>query len=33
LQRIEAYSGVMILASNHRQNLDPALLKRFRIVA
>jgi SpoVK/Ycf46/Vps4 family AAA+-type ATPase len=33
LQRIEAYSGIMILASNHRPDIDAALLKRFRLVA
>ena len=32
LQRIEAFAGVMILASNHRPNIDAALLKRFRAV-
>ena len=32
LQRIEGYSGVMILASNYRPKLDPAILKRFRVV-
>jgi len=33
LQRIEAHSGIMILASNHRPDIDAALLKRFRLVA
>jgi SpoVK/Ycf46/Vps4 family AAA+-type ATPase len=33
LQRIEAFEGVMILASNLKPKLDPAILKRFRVVA
>ena len=33
LQRIEAFGGIVILASNLRPKLDPAILKRFRVVA
>jgi len=33
LRRVEAHAGIMILASNYRPTIDPALLKRFRIVA
>ena len=32
LQRIEAFSGVVILTSNARQNIDPAFLRRLRSV-
>ncbi len=32
LQRMEAYDGVVILASNLRENLDPAFLRRIRFV-
>jgi AAA+ superfamily predicted ATPase len=30
LQRIEAFTGLAILTTNFRQNLDPAFLRRFR---
>jgi SpoVK/Ycf46/Vps4 family AAA+-type ATPase len=32
LQRIEAYSGLVILTTNFRQNIDQAFLRRFRFV-
>lgn len=32
LQKIEAHSGVVVLASSGRQNLDPAFLRRLRHV-
>jgi SpoVK/Ycf46/Vps4 family AAA+-type ATPase len=32
LQRIEAFNGIAILASNARQNIDPAFLRRLRYV-
>lgn len=32
LQRIEEYAGVVILTSNHRHNIDPALLRRMHCV-
>jgi vesicle-fusing ATPase len=32
LQRIEAHNGLVILVSNHRQNIDPAFLRRLRYV-
>lgn len=32
LQRIEAFSGVVVLASNMRQNIDDAFLRRFQSV-
>lgn len=33
LQRVEEYRGVVVLASNLRQNFDPAFLRRIDIVA
>ncbi len=33
LQRIEAYEGIVILATNIRGNIDPAFLRRIRYVA
>ena len=33
LQRVEAHAGIMILASNQRPKIDPALLKRFGVVS
>lgn len=32
LQRIETFDGIAILASNFRQNLDPAFIRRFESV-
>lgn len=32
LQRLESYSGLAILTSNHRDHLDPAFLRRLRFV-
>ncbi|GAB3374173.1 hypothetical protein GCM10027431_26580 [Lysobacter rhizosphaerae] len=32
LQRMESYSGLAILTTNFRQNLDPAFLRRIRFV-
>jgi hypothetical protein len=32
LQRVETYEGLVILASNHRQNLDEAFTRRFQSV-
>lgn len=32
LQRVEEYSGVVILASNLRQNIDPAFLRRIQMI-
>jgi SpoVK/Ycf46/Vps4 family AAA+-type ATPase len=32
LQKIEAYGGIVLLASNGRQNMDPAFLRRLRHV-
>ncbi|NWJ40261.1 MAG: AAA family ATPase [Geothrix sp.] len=32
LQEMEAYSGLAILATNHKQALDPAFLRRLRFV-
>jgi SpoVK/Ycf46/Vps4 family AAA+-type ATPase len=32
LQRIEAHGGVAILATNHRENIDPAFVRRLRFV-
>lgn len=32
LQKIESYRGLIILASNARQNIDPAFLRRLRHV-
>ncbi len=32
LQRLESYTGLALLTTNHRQNLDPAFLRRFRFV-
>jgi SpoVK/Ycf46/Vps4 family AAA+-type ATPase len=32
LQRIEQYSGLVILATNNKKQLDPALLRRVRFV-
>jgi AAA+ superfamily predicted ATPase len=32
LQRIEAFTGLAILTTNFRQNLDPAFLRRFRFM-
>lgn len=33
LERIEAYSGMVILASNNRKNLDEAFLRRLRFTS
>jgi hypothetical protein len=33
LQRLESYSGIAILATNLRQNLDDAFLRRLQIIA
>lgn len=32
LQRVETYEGLVILASNHRQNLDEAFTRRFQSI-
>ncbi|QJW89146.1 ATP-binding protein [Spirosoma taeanense] len=32
LQRVEAYAGIVILASNFKQNIDEAFLRRFQSV-
>ncbi|GAA4732687.1 ATP-binding protein [Flavisolibacter ginsenosidimutans] len=32
LQQIETHPGLVILATNKKQNLDPAFLRRFQIV-
>ena len=32
LQKIESHTGLVILASNARQNIDPAFLRRLRYV-
>ena len=32
LQRVEEYPGVVILASNLRQNIDPAFLRRIQVI-
>jgi len=32
LQKIESYRGLVVLASNARQNIDPAFLRRLRYV-
>jgi len=32
LQRIEEYDGLVILASNHKSNIDPAFIRRLRMV-
>jgi len=32
LQKIEAYAGIVVLVSNGRKNMDPAVLKRLRHV-
>ncbi len=32
LQRVESYEGLVILASNHRQNLDEAFTRRFQSI-
>lgn len=32
LQKLESYSGLVVLASNLRQNIDPAFLRRLRYV-
>jgi SpoVK/Ycf46/Vps4 family AAA+-type ATPase len=32
LQRLEAFSGLAILATNARQNIDEAFLRRLRFV-
>jgi SpoVK/Ycf46/Vps4 family AAA+-type ATPase len=32
LQRIEAYAGLVILATNHRRTIDPAVLRRLSAV-
>lgn len=32
LQRLEAYQGLAILTTNHRQHIDQAFLRRFRFV-
>lgn len=32
LQRIEDYDGLVILASNHRQNIDSAFMRRFQSI-
>jgi len=32
LQRLEAYQGLAILATNSRENIDPAFLRRLRYV-
>jgi len=32
LQRMEAYSGLAILTTNFRQNIDPAFLRRLRFI-
>jgi SpoVK/Ycf46/Vps4 family AAA+-type ATPase len=32
MQRIEAFSGLVILASNCKENLDPALLRRLHFI-
>ncbi len=33
LQRIEAYSGIVVLATNIKGNIDPAFMRRIRYVA
>jgi ATP-dependent 26S proteasome regulatory subunit len=33
LQRLESYSGLAILATNSKQEIDPDVLKRMRVVA
>jgi SpoVK/Ycf46/Vps4 family AAA+-type ATPase len=33
LQRLEEFSGLAILATNRRQNIDPAFLRRIRYAA
>ncbi|HEU4833023.1 MAG TPA: ATP-binding protein, partial [Pyrinomonadaceae bacterium] len=32
LQRLESYHGLVILASNLRENIDPAFIRRFQVV-
>lgn len=32
LQRIEAFSGLVVLASNSKENLDPAFLRRLHFI-
>ena len=32
LQRLESYRGIVILASNRKQDIDPAFLRRWRVV-
>lgn len=32
LQRIEAFDGVVVVATNRRANIDPAFLRRFHVV-
>jgi SpoVK/Ycf46/Vps4 family AAA+-type ATPase len=32
LQRMEAFAGLAILATNRKQNIDPAFLRRLRYV-
>jgi SpoVK/Ycf46/Vps4 family AAA+-type ATPase len=32
LQRIEAYAGLVILATNQQTNIDPAFLRRLRFI-
>lgn len=33
LQRLEQYDGIVILATNHRENIDDAFLRRIRYIA
>ena len=32
LERMEAYAGIVILATNRRTNIDPAFLRRIRFI-